>query len=563
MPSNHSPPHSNGVNHDPEQSPLLSSSASPSSTPKETPLPTRTLSLLLFMRLAEPINFTIIFPFINEMVSSLPGATSSPASVGFYAGIIESLFALSQTLTILYWGSLSDRIGRKPVLLIGLTGVALSATLFGLAETFLWAVLARALAGVMNGNVAIVKSVVGEITDDTNRARAFNLIPLTWTVGCWIGPLLGGYLSRPSEKYPQVFGREGWLGCGGLWERKKYLLPCSVSAVITVSVTVVGWGLLEETLPEIVQRKRDKAAKRAQISTNEEETAEDVGSGYGAISPQNRPYPTPIKRTRSGSTSAIRVQSWHSGYTPSHTPPRSPSPSSSSPCSHSPQPVGALTLLSISQIQRILLSYAFLALISVSLDAVLVLFLYTPIHLGGVGFSSDSTGILLSINGLGGAIVQILLFPPLQHRFGTLRLYQLSMFAFPLSIVFLPLANIIARTNTSNTNTIIWVLLLASTSVRILGGMAYASNMILVNQCSTLTPGTALGTLNSLAQMSSSCTRAIGPYIANTLFAFSVTKHLIGGQLVWVVLGVVGMVGVGVCLMLEDLEKRERVGDET
>lgn len=65
---------------------------------------------------------------------------------------------------MLYWGTLSDRIGRKPVLLLGLFGVACSALLFGLSRTFLWAVLARALAGALNGNVAVVKSVVGEVS---------------------------------------------------------------------------------------------------------------------------------------------------------------------------------------------------------------------------------------------------------------------------------------------------------------------------------------------------------------------------------------------------------------
>ncbi|CDW99044.1 hypothetical protein [Sporisorium scitamineum] len=140
------------------------------------------------------------------------GAAPDKASVGFYAGIIESLFAVSQTLTILFWGSLSDRIGRKPVLLTGLTGVACSAILFGLSRSFVWAVLARSMAGATNGNVAIVKSVMGELTDRSNQAKAFSLLPLTWTVGCLIGPLLGGI--------------------------------------------VLGVFFLEETLPEIVQRKK-------------------------------------------------------------------------------------------------------------------------------------------------------------------------------------------------------------------------------------------------------------------------------------------------------------------
>ncbi|CDW99043.1 hypothetical protein [Sporisorium scitamineum] len=92
-----------------------------------------------------------------------------------------------------------------------------------------------------------------------------------------------------------------------------------------------------------------------------------------------------------------------------------------------------------------MISYAFLALIAVSLDSVFVLYLYEPVPLGGVGFTSNSTGILLSINGLGGALVQLFVFPPLQKRLGTLRTYQLSMVAFPLSVILLPVANAVAR----------------------------------------------------------------------------------------------------------------------
>ena len=88
---------------------------------------------------------------------------------------------------ILQWGRLSDHVGRKPVLLLGLFGLALSMMCFGLSHTF-WAVVAsRALAGALNGNTGVIKCMLAEITDETNLDRGLSFLPIIWSVGNIIG----------------------------------------------------------------------------------------------------------------------------------------------------------------------------------------------------------------------------------------------------------------------------------------------------------------------------------------------------------------------------------------
>jgi len=156
------------------------------------------------MQFCEPITATVIFPFIFQLVNETGVTNGNEDRTGYYAGIIvriflfvflstslqttqESTFFLVQTLFILQWGRLSDKIGRKPVVLIGLLGLTLSMLSFGLSRTFPALVASRSLVGLLNGNIGVLKSMLGEITDDTNIAKGVTFLPIVWSMGSTIG----------------------------------------------------------------------------------------------------------------------------------------------------------------------------------------------------------------------------------------------------------------------------------------------------------------------------------------------------------------------------------------
>lgn len=169
--------------------------------------------------------------------SSLPHTHS----LADYAGMVESLFAVVQFLTGMLWGSLSDRIGRKPVLLIGLAGTFLSVNnAFGLSTSFRGMILARAINGLMNGNIAVIKSVLGELTDDSNQARAFTFLPLMFAIGSIIGPTLGGTFSDPATTFP------GWFGDSDFLKKYPYWLPCGIAGLLNLFGLLVGFFFLRE-----------------------------------------------------------------------------------------------------------------------------------------------------------------------------------------------------------------------------------------------------------------------------------------------------------------------------
>lgn len=121
------------------------------------------------VRLAEPIALTSIFPYAWALVKHFQIGEENDAS--FYAGILISAFSLAEALMGMYWGGLSDRVGRKPVLLLGCTGTMFSMIVVGLAPNIWVALAGRAAGGFLNGNIGVVQTMVGELVQNPEHER--------------------------------------------------------------------------------------------------------------------------------------------------------------------------------------------------------------------------------------------------------------------------------------------------------------------------------------------------------------------------------------------------------
>lgn len=132
--------------------------------------------------------------------------------VAKWAGITSAAFSLSQAVTGLAWGQASDRFGRKPIILIGMTCTMFASLLFGFSRSLAWAVAARSIAGISNGNVGIIRTTVAELVPYKElQPRAFSIMPLVWSIGSIFGPAFGGALANPAVRYPDVFGHSRFL----------------------------------------------------------------------------------------------------------------------------------------------------------------------------------------------------------------------------------------------------------------------------------------------------------------------------------------------------------------
>jgi MFS family permease len=166
-----------------------------------SPLPKKQMLVLAMIALCEQTALNSISPYLPDMAASFPGV--EPQSVGIYVGTIASAFAVAQFITNYFWGWLSDRVGRKPVILLGTILTAVCMAAFGFCRTLWQAILVQALMGAANGNQGLVSTCLGEITDRSNQSKAFTYLPVLYGIGGITGPLIGGLLVFPRNPFDQ------------------------------------------------------------------------------------------------------------------------------------------------------------------------------------------------------------------------------------------------------------------------------------------------------------------------------------------------------------------------
>ncbi|KAI6149248.1 major facilitator superfamily domain-containing protein [Pisolithus tinctorius] len=454
-----------------------------------TPLPWRQFSILLLLQLSEPLTSQVIAPFLPQLIRDVGITQGDDSSIGHYVGLVHSLFFMTEACTVFHWSRASDQIGRKPVLMTGLLGLSMSMYCFGLSKTFWALVLSRCLNGALNGNIGIMKSMIAEITDPTNMALAYSIMPLAWFFGTTIGPLIGGLLEHPAEKYPAVFGGSTFF------KTYPYFLPCSVSATFAVICWFITYFLLEET-------------------TTPQMSAKDYILGRKS-KPQG-----PNGRSPAATENGVHCDN-HEGQLP-------------------------LRKLLVPNVLVAAGCYAFIALTDIAVRTVLPVYFAVPVEMGGLGLRPSAIGTILSLLGVASGVCQTLFFARLHDRLGPKYLYLMGSFLYIPAIVLFPVMTWVARKR--GLDGLVWTLVGSQIMLFMFSGLSFSVTFIYINAAA---PNRAsIGATNGLAQMMVSVTRALGPASANSAFSLSIQRHVMGGYFVYWMMIVMASITLGIGFFL-------------
>jgi MFS transporter, DHA1 family, tetracycline resistance protein len=162
----------------------------------------RSPRLLIFLTIfIDLLGFGIIIPVLPYISSEY----AQGPNTGLLVGLMMSSFSLLQMIFSPIWGRLSDRIGRRPIILLGLAGSAIAYTWFALARNYEMLLLSRVFAGICGANIAAAQAYIADVTPAEGRTKAMGLVGMAFGLGFAIGPALGaGAMFYGGNAWPDI-----------------------------------------------------------------------------------------------------------------------------------------------------------------------------------------------------------------------------------------------------------------------------------------------------------------------------------------------------------------------
>ena len=456
------------------------------------------------------------------------GVARTEADLGAWVGAAGAAVSVGQLISSYVWGALSDRIGRRPVMLMGMFNSTFSVLIFGTAKTYPQCVLGRFLSGLLNGNAGVVKTYVGETTEKSQQTTAFSIFALAFGGASVVAPAIGGFLQSPAKTWPATFENT-------IFETFPFLLPMLCAACLTTTGGVLGFMYAPETASQwrrMERRRRDKILERGSIGANEIETSEDEE--------KNLLVPAEVEMTQVGEggegVTTAQVEQVEEKYESTRTGKQSDCDetlllSATRRNSDDATTSEAGTYRNSTKRKRLdaliengwntdtvtaAAAYALLAFIAIGYDEILPVFAKTSTKLGGLNLSASQIGVVLITGGVFLLLFQVYIFPLVLKNLGVTKSLRFASLVFALVSLIAPCASVHGVVEDEKLK---WTVLLLSqvTKIATLAVLFTTVIMAVNNSCLNLVKGRVNGAATTLAAFA----RIVSPILHGVVFSAS------------------------------------------
>jgi MFS family permease len=478
----------------------------------------RQLLLIALCRLSTPLSNACLIPYLYFLVKSIisdPEHSTAPQHISRLTGLLVAAFPIGQMMTSMLWGRISDTYGRKPAILLGLAMSVVANLAFGFSRTIGMLVFWRVVAGMANGIVGVMRTMTAEIVKERkHQPRAFLAPPVVFNSGRVIALAVGGCLADPVDNLSYLFGAKGILNFserpeGVQWVLDyPYALPALFNGVVITACLVAASLWLCESLVTRQNKSictgfgrylRSFVIKMVRRRPNHNYELLHVEEKDCALMTSGNATDTSVPGHESSTHQQIKRTIW---------------------TRHLCKVLFAFTLLSLHNATFLHIFPMLLSMPAVSDQKPNII-----AFKGGLGLASPLIGLYLALLGIAGIVLQLFIYPRLQQRIGTLRVFRLANAIFPVAYIFAPYLVFLIDHDRAK-----WVAMAAVLFTQVMARtMAIPSSILLLTHASPHRGvlGTVHGAGNTLSALSSAC----GPAIGGLLLAKGIDIGAVG--LVW------------------------------
>ncbi|CAM9212872.1 unnamed protein product [Ectocarpus sp. 12 AP-2014] len=529
----------------------MAASPSTGNTATGTAFPYRSVVVLALVLTTNGYTLTNLFPYVGTMTKHLLGLSTTNES-GYYAGYVASSFTFGRFLTAYVWGNAADTIGRKPVVIVGLSSIIACSVVFGLSTSFAMAVGSRFVLGLTNGIMPAVRTMTREVCGPEHVVSGMNYIAGSKGVGLVMGTAVGGLLAQPASTYPAVFS------ASGVFARYPFLLPNLVGAGFALVMLALVVVFLPETRTSnkahaqaaprreaspassaiSVARRKLRKSSRNQLQYKPLEDNEDADSeqrksavsNFRSTKYRDAASPTGTELVPQGKRGRMTtnryeplnddgergIQNDRTDISCSGEGQGEDVPGPSRAEEVEPGMCEAGGLLSTPNVKMVIFIAAMVQMLSIGFDEVYPLWAVSTTDVGGMGWAPAQIGKVLVVTGTLLAICTLGIYPRLIKMMGIVMWQRIGcLLGIPIFLA-VPNAKFVSWNESS--------LFVVSALTNFLAFYSISTIMLPLTVASTtMVPQHQRGKLSGLFMTSESLGRFVGPASYSNIFAWSIS----------------------------------------